>query len=131
MIKPFQIVWELIEFGIQALFVYVLVIIIFIGIIATIIYKEKNKEETWSKAIEEAKVEYVKECTRIDGCRVRKDGTIEWWNMNKTTLATLVYYKGLREEIESKYLKRIEYLVEANNELMRELEQYEKVSMSE
>ncbi len=78
MIKPFQIVWELIEFGIQALFVYVLVIIIFIGIIATIIYKEKNKEETWSKAIEEAKVEYVKECTRIDGCRVRKDGTIEW-----------------------------------------------------
>ena len=78
MIKPFQIVWELIEFGIQALFVYVLVIIIFIGVIATIIYKEKNKEETWSKAIEEAKVEYVKECTRIDGCRVRKDGTIEW-----------------------------------------------------
>jgi len=78
MIKPFQIVWELIEFGIQALFVYVLVIIIFIGIIATIIYKEKNKEETWSEAIEEAKVEYVKECTRIDGCRVRKDGTIEW-----------------------------------------------------
>jgi len=78
MIKPFQIVWELIEFGIQALFVYVLVIIIFIGIIATIIYKEKNKESNWSKAIEEAKVEYVKECTRIDGCRVRKDGTIEW-----------------------------------------------------
>ena len=78
MIKPFQIVWELIEFGIQALFVYVLVIIIFIGIIATIIYKEKNKEETWSEAIEEAKVEYVKECTRIDGCRVRKAGTIEW-----------------------------------------------------
>ena len=78
MIKPFQMIWELIEFGIQALFVYVLVIIIFIGIIATIIYKEKNKEETWSEAIEEAKVEYVKECTRIDGCRVRKDGTIEW-----------------------------------------------------
>ena len=78
MMNPFRIVWELIEFGIQALFVYVLVIIIFIGVIATIIYKEKNKEETWSEAIEEAKVEYVKECTRIDGCRVRKDGTIEW-----------------------------------------------------
>jgi hypothetical protein len=30
------------------------------------------------EAIEEAKVEYVKECTRIDGCKVRKDGTIEW-----------------------------------------------------
>ena len=78
MIKPFQMIWELIEFGIQALFVYVLVILIFIGVIATIIYKEKNKESNWSKAIEEAKVEYVKECTRIDGCRVRKDGTIEW-----------------------------------------------------
>ena len=71
-------IWELIEFGIQALFVYVLVIIIFIGVIATIIYKEKNKEIRWVEAIEETKVEYVKECTRIDGCRVRKDGTIEW-----------------------------------------------------
>ena len=78
MIKPFQMIWELIEFGIQAIFVYVLVIIIFIGVIATIIYKEKNKEVRWVKAIEEAKVEYVKECTRIDGCKVRKDGTIEW-----------------------------------------------------
>jgi len=51
--------------------------------------------------------------------------------MNKTTLATLVYYKGLEERMREKYLKRIEYLVEANNELMRELEQYEKISMSE
>jgi hypothetical protein len=71
-------IWELIEFGIQAIFVYVLVIIIFIGVIATIIHKEKNKEVRWVEAIEEAKVEYVKECTRIDGCKVRKDGTIEW-----------------------------------------------------
>ena len=51
--------------------------------------------------------------------------------MNKTTLATLVYYKGLEERMREKYLKRIEYLVEANNELMRELEQYEKVSIIE
>ena len=51
--------------------------------------------------------------------------------MNKNKLATLVYDKGLRNQIESKYLKRIEYLVGANNELMRELEQYEKVSMLE
>ena len=51
--------------------------------------------------------------------------------MNKTTLATLVYYKGLEERMREKYLKRIEYLVEANNELMRELEQYEKVSITE
>ena len=78
MIKPFQMIWELIEFGIQALFVYVLVILIFIGVIATIIYNEKNKEVKWKQSIEEAKVEYVKECTRIDGCKVRKDGTIEW-----------------------------------------------------
>ena len=48
-----------------------------------------------------------------------------------TTLATLVYYKGLEEKMKEKYLKRIEYLVGANNELMKELEQYEKVSMSE
>ena len=51
--------------------------------------------------------------------------------MNKNKLAALVYDKGLRKQIESKYLKRIEYLVGANNELMRELEQYEKVSMLE
>ena len=52
-----------------------------------------------------------------------------------TTLAHLVYDKGLRAQIKehykSKYEKRIEYLVGANNELMCELEQYEKVSMKE
>ena len=51
------------------------------------------------------------------------------------TLAELVYNKAIREDIEkrvaSKYLKRIDYLVGANNELMKELEQYEKVSMEE
>ena len=45
-------------------------------------------------------------------------------------LATLVYILALRkqieEEVESKYLKRIEHLVGANNELMNELEQCEK-----
>ena len=44
-------------------------------------------------------------------------------------LAIVVYNKAIREEIEEKisfkYLKRIEYLVGANNELMQELEQYE------
>ena len=44
-----------------------------------------------------------------------------------TTLATLVYYKGLEEKMKEKYLKRIEYLVGANNELMKELEQWERV----
>ena len=50
-------------------------------------------------------------------------------------LAHLVYEKGLvtsiKEHYRSKYEKRINYLVGANNELMKELEQYEKVSMKE
>ena len=44
-------------------------------------------------------------------------------------LAALVYDIGLRKQVEervkSKYLKRIDYLVEANNELMSELEMCE------
>jgi hypothetical protein len=78
MFNPIRVVWELIEFGIQALFVYVLVVIVFIGIIATVIIKEKNKEQEWNKAIKKAKIDYIQECTRVDGCRIRKDGTIEW-----------------------------------------------------
>jgi hypothetical protein len=56
-------------------------------------------------------------------------------NDSTKRLAALVYDKALREHIEervnSKYLKRIEYLVGANNELMKVLEQYETVGMSE
>ena len=44
-------------------------------------------------------------------------------------LATLVYIhamkKQIEEEVKSKYLKRIEHLVAANNEIMYELEQCE------
>ena len=44
-------------------------------------------------------------------------------------LATLVYVLAMRkqieEEVESRYTKRIEYLVGANNELMQELEHWE------
>jgi len=44
-------------------------------------------------------------------------------------LATLVYILAMRKEIEkeveSRYTKRIEYLVGANNELMKELEHWE------
>ena len=44
-------------------------------------------------------------------------------------LAALVYDRGLKkqieERVEAKYSKRIEYLVNANNELMYELEQCE------
>ena len=45
-------------------------------------------------------------------------------------LAQLVYDKGQRikieEQVKSKYIKRIEYLVNANNELMNKLEECEK-----
>ena len=45
-------------------------------------------------------------------------------------LAALVYDIGMKkqieERVESKYSKRIEYLVNANNELMNELEECEK-----
>ena len=50
---------------------------------------------------------------------------------NTTTLAQLVYEKELRAQIKehyrAKYEKRIDYLVGANNELMKELEQWERV----
>ena len=49
--------------------------------------------------------------------------------MINNNLAHLVYDKGLRAQIKehykSKYEKRLEYLVNANNELMYELEQCE------
>ena len=48
---------------------------------------------------------------------------------HNSQLATLVYDIALRkqieERVEAKYSKRIEYLVNANNELMYELEQCE------
>ena len=50
-------------------------------------------------------------------------------NSDTQQLATLVYVsamkKQIEEEVEAKYSKRIEYLVNANNELMYELEQCE------
>ena len=45
MLKPFQIVWELIEFGIQALFVYGLAIILCIGIITWFIVDSKQQSQ--------------------------------------------------------------------------------------
>ena len=38
----------------------------------------------------------------------------------------LAMKKQIKKEVESKYLKRIEYLVGANNELMKELEETKK-----
>ena len=84
MIKPFQIVIELIEFVLQALFVYVLALILVIGFIAWSIsslhiqrieHIDSNpKPYIYSKA----RMDKVQECTRLDGCRIRKDGTIEY-----------------------------------------------------
>ena len=45
--------------------------------------------------------------------------------MNNVNLADLVYEEGLKEKIRSSYIKRIEHLIGANNELMRELERCE------
>ena len=51
--------------------------------------------------------------------------------MTNDNLALLVYIKGLKAQIKehykAKYQQRINYLVGANNELMRELEQWERV----
>ena len=44
---------------------------------------------------------------------------------NETALAELCYVQGIKEQLEAKYKNRIEYLVQANNELMRALEQSE------
>ena len=56
--------------------------------------------------------------------------TLQMKNKKDTQqLATVVYIHAMRKEIEeevkSKYSKRIDYLVNANNELMKELEQCE------
>ena len=51
-------------------------------------------------------------------------------NLDTQQLAVLVYVhamkKQIEEEIKSKYLKRIDYLVGANNELMHKLEECER-----
>ena len=83
MIKPFQIIWELIEFLLQALFVYILAIIVIVGLITyTIITLDKERQQL---IIEKPKyiyskehIEKTKECTRISGCRVLEDGTREY-----------------------------------------------------
>jgi len=85
MIKPFTIVWELLVFGLQALFLYGLAIILCVGMIAYVI-ADKKKIEPEVQYIYE-KVEIIKEiektveekeCARVAGCRVLEDGTIEW-----------------------------------------------------
>ena len=98
MIKPFQIVWELIEFGLQALFLYVLALLLCIAAIAYVIIDKKQLQQQNSnyeavvEPVVETPIQYgekrveekvkgmrvERECNRIAGCRVLEDGTIEW-----------------------------------------------------
>ena len=82
LLSPFKIIWELIEFGLQALFVYVLVIIIFIGVLFIVLKDNKATNNI-------TKIEYVEvtpyiykkveqECKRPAGCRILEDGTVEY-----------------------------------------------------
>ena len=80
MLKPFQILWELIEFALQALFIYVLALIIIVGLLFYVIADTREKE----RVIEYVEVSYPKieikerECKRPAGCRVLEDGTVEY-----------------------------------------------------
>ena len=85
MMNPFRIVWELIEFGIQALFLYGLAIILCVGLIAYVIADKKIVEPEVQYIYEKVIIEKEKEttikekqCARVAGCRVLEDGTIEW-----------------------------------------------------
>ena len=86
-LTPFKIVYELFVFGLQAVFLYGLALIIAIGFIAYAIAQHPKKE--WNPKQE--KIEYVKkvyptpeevikepECIRPAGCRVLEDGTVEY-----------------------------------------------------
>ena len=87
-LTPFKIVYELFVFGMQALFLYGLALIIAIGFIAYAIAQHPPKKEWYPK---QEKIEYIKkvyptpeevikepECIRPAGCRVLEDGTVEW-----------------------------------------------------
>ena len=79
MIKPFQLVWEIFVFGLQALFLYVLALILCIGLIGYTIADRRQQEPTiiYEKVvIEKEKKDTI--CARISGCRVLEDGTVEW-----------------------------------------------------
>ena len=84
-LTPFKIVYEFIVFGLQVAFLYGLALIIIVGVLFIVI--ADNKKE-WDR--EKARIEYVKvafpkveilekrECIRPAGCRILKDGTVEY-----------------------------------------------------
>ena len=82
MMNPFRIVWELIEFAIQALFLYILAIIIVIGVLVygiaslenkaeKIIYKDRIIERNYHNGTPKED-----ECKRVAGCRINNDGSV-------------------------------------------------------
>ena len=89
-LTPFKIVYELFVFGLQAVFLYGLALIIAIGFIAYAIAQHPpTSKKEWNPKQE--KIEYVKkvypipeevikepECIRPAGCRVLEDGTVEY-----------------------------------------------------
>ena len=80
MMNPFRIVWELIEFAIQAIFVYILALIIVIGFLAYTIVSVKKDEPIiiYKDRVMEPESYEERECIRPAGCRVLEDGTIEY-----------------------------------------------------
>ena len=92
MLKPFQIVWELIEFGLQALFLYVLALLLIVGLLIFVIADNRKNEEPVIVYKDRIVKEYIpaeltsentktinkQECTRPAGCRVLEDGTVEY-----------------------------------------------------
>tara|TARA_R100001377_G_C3171093_1_gene103116 strand:- start:601 stop:843 length:243 start_codon:yes stop_codon:yes gene_type:complete len=78
MIKPFQIIAELIEFGLQALFVYVLVILLFIGFMAYTFESISNSPDKVIYIKAPTQTTPKKVCMKVAGCRIFKDGTVEY-----------------------------------------------------
>ena len=79
-LTPFKIVYELFVFGLQAAFLYGLALIIAIAFIAYAI-AQQPKERVEYIEVSYPKVEEVvkePECIRPAGCRVLKNGTVEW-----------------------------------------------------
>ena len=52
MLKPFQILWELTEFALQALFVYVLALILVVGLLFYVIADNREKQKVVIKHLE-------------------------------------------------------------------------------
>ena len=78
MMKPFQIVWELFVFGLQAAFLYGLALIIAIALIAYAIAQHPKEQIKYVEIRADSEPVTEKECIRPAGCRVLEDGTVEY-----------------------------------------------------